>query len=160
MWRTSLASFPALQSKGYRATWTTLWTRLNVSQNSYCTCNQQSCVTEIYQEFLWPRKQVSQPAWHSALPPWQLWFLCTTVSSASDQDLSMPRSLGTDNPTGLPEQPRQGQLALKRLQIQAREVAKGGHAVIGYEFEGVWIKQPLYPPDRQCVSRIDAFFVT
>lgn len=49
----------------------------------------------------------------------------------------MPRSLGTDNPTGLPEQPRQGQLALKRLQIQAREVAKGGHAVIGYEFEGV-----------------------
>lgn len=102
----------------------------------------------MYQDFLWPRKQVSQSAWHSALLPWQLWFLCTTVSSASDQDLSMPRSLGTDNPTGLPEQPRQGQLALKRLQIQAREVAKGGHAVIGYESEGVWIKQPLYPPDR------------
>lgn len=49
----------------------------------------------------------------------------------------MPRSLGTDNPTGQPGQPRQGQLALKKLQIQAREVAKGGHAVIGCEFEGV-----------------------
>lgn len=34
------------------------------------------------------------------------------VSSASDQDLSVPRNLETDNPTGLPEQARQGQMAL------------------------------------------------
>lgn len=59
----------------------------------------------------------------------------------------MPRSLGTDNPTVLPEQPRQGQLALKRLQNHVRKVAKGEHAVISHEFEGVWRKQPLYPPD-------------
>lgn len=76
-----------------------------------------------------------------------LWYLCTTVSSASDQDLSVPRSLGTDNPTGLNKQPRQGQVALKRLRILLREVAKGGHAVIGYAFEGVQRKQPLYPLD-------------
>lgn len=48
------------------------------------------------------------------------------VSSASDRDVSVPRSLGTDNPTGLPEQPRQGPVALKRLRTLVREVAKRG----------------------------------